>query len=72
MGERHDFLGFPGDAIVFEGICRRNAFAVHHHELLIEKDANVYVIQPMLPLLVYLVLESKFDVATAHFPRVYK
>lgn len=72
VGEWHDFLGLPGDLIVFEGVGGRHALAVHHHELSVQVYADVHIVEPVLPFLIDLVLESELDVAAAHLPRIHE
>lgn len=72
MRKWHDFFGLPGDPVVLEGIGRGNTLAVHYHELFIEEDTDVHVVEPMSPFLVNFVFECEFDVAAAHFTRVDK
>lgn len=35
MRERHDFFGFPSDAIVLERVSRGDTLAIHDHELFV-------------------------------------
>ena len=72
IGKGQDFLGLPGDLVILERIGGRDALAVHDHELPIEVDTNIHIIQPMLPLLVDLVLEGKLYVAAADLAGVDK
>lgn len=72
MRKRHNFLGFPCDFIVSEWISGRDTLAIHDHKLFAKVHANVNIIEPMFPFLVYLIFESKLYITAAHFPCINK
>lgn len=68
--KRQDFLSLPRYLVILQRISRRDTLAIHNHKLPIQIDTNVYIIQPMPPFLVDLILECKFYVAAADLTRV--
>ena len=70
--ERHDLFSFPGYFIIFKRVGRRHTLAIHDHELFTKIYANIDVKKTVLPFLVYLVFEGKFNIATTYLHCVYK
>lgn len=67
---RYNLFGFPGDLVVFEGIGRRDALAIHDQELSVQVHADVDVVEAVLPLFIDFVFEGELHIAAAHFPVV--
>lgn len=72
VGKWQNLFSFPCDFVVLERIGGWDALAVHDHELSIEVDTDVHIVQSMPPFFVDLILEGEFYVAAADFSGVYE
>lgn len=65
-----NLFGFPCHFVIFQRMGHRNGSTIQHNELFVEVDIDVEVIDLILPFLIHLVLESKFNIITIHLHAV--